>query len=778
MVAEALTSGFLELWGGAECTVNRVGDSYYDQLEASAHSERLDDLDLFAALGLRKLRYPVLWERTAPEGPGRADWSWADERLNMLRDLNIEPIVGLVHHGSGPAHTSLDQSSFAAGLAEYGRAVAERYPWVRYYTPVNEPLTTARFSGLYGHWYPHGTDARMFVRCLLSQVKGVALSMRAIREVNPDAQLVQTDDLGKTHSTPTLAYQAQFENERRWVTWDLLCGRVDRHHTMWRYLRWAGADAADLHWLLDNPCPPDIIGVNHYLTSERYLDHRLERYPASAHGGNGRHVYADVEAVRVMADGPAGPEALLEEAWRRYHIPVAVTEAHLGCTREEQMRWLLEIWDGALALRRRGADIRAVTVWSLLGAHDWNSLLTRFDGFYEPGVFDIRGGRRRPTALAHLARELGHGLEPRHPALAVPGWWRRPERLLYPAVGSVRAAARKPSGRFVHAKDAARPLVITGAGGMLGRGFARICEQRGLPYQLLDLQEMDIADPAQVRAVLEQAEPWAVIDAAGSTLCEKPEADCGGTALLAAMCAENRVGMLTFTSDRVFHAERETPFVESDEVCPACIFGMAEAEKERRVCEAMPGALVVRTSTVFSPWDEENAVTRALTRLAAGKTVEAAADVALSPTYVPDLAQASLDLLLDGEEGIRHLCNDGTVSEAELIARAARAANIPAATLQLTILSERASLVPGARFRALGTERGQLMPNLDDAIARYIRDCVCGWAADRAADMPFRVRERLTAEGLRGETSGSPARAHAAPRKREGRSSRAEKCAA
>ncbi len=238
--------------------------------------------------------------------------------------------------------------------ARYARAVAERYPWVEDYTPVNEPLTTARFSCLYGHWHPHARDTLSFARAVLNQCRGVVLSMRAVREVNSSARLVQTEDLGQTYSTRPLSYQADFENERRWLTWDLLAGRVARGHAMWDYLVWLGVAEGELEWFAENPCPPDIVGVNHYVTSERFLDERLSRYPASTHGGNGRHAYADVEAVRARADGVAGPRALLREAWERYRLPVAVTEAHLGCTREEQMRWLKEVWDGACDLRRGG----------------------------------------------------------------------------------------------------------------------------------------------------------------------------------------------------------------------------------------------------------------------------------------------------------------------------------------------------------------------------------------------------------------------------------------
>jgi dTDP-4-dehydrorhamnose reductase len=134
-----------------ECTVNRVGEDYLDQLELSGHHARPEDLERFAALGITAFRYPVLWETVAPRGLSQARWRLADEGLRRLRELGVRPIVGLVHHGSGPRSTSLLDSSFPERLAAYARAVAERYPWVDGYTPVNEPLTTARFSALYGH---------------------------------------------------------------------------------------------------------------------------------------------------------------------------------------------------------------------------------------------------------------------------------------------------------------------------------------------------------------------------------------------------------------------------------------------------------------------------------------------------------------------------------------------------------------------------------------------------------------------------------------------------
>ncbi|HLL72414.1 MAG TPA: family 1 glycosylhydrolase [Pyrinomonadaceae bacterium] len=741
---EHLPASALELWAGVECTVNRVGDEFYDQLERNGHAGRIEDLDLFAGLGVRAMRYPVLWERTAPEGLARADWSWPDARLARLRELNVRPIVGLLHHGSGPRHTSLIDPKFPEQLADYARAVAGRYPWVDAYTPVNEPLTTARFSGLYGHWYPHGRDAQTFARALVGQCRATVLAMRAIRETNPRAQLVQTEDLGKTFSTRSLAYQADFENVRRWASLDLLCGRVTREHPMWDYFtRIAAVAESELEWFNANPCPPDIVGINHYLTSERFLDERVERYPDRAVGGNGRHRYVDVEAVRVCAEGTAGPRVLLREAWERYEIPLAVTEVHLGCTREEQLRWFKEAWDAARTLRADGVDLRAVTAWSLLGAFDWCSLLTRCMNRYEPGIFDVRGGSApRPTALAHMLRDLAATGEHDHPALDSPGWWRRLDRLLYPPVRRRQPAPEMTTKRGLDMRRGnARPLIINGATGTLGRAFARLCERRGLSYRLLTRAEMDIADARSVEAALAEFEPWAVVNTAGYVRVDDAEREpekcmrenAEGAATLAEACARRSTQLLTFSSDLVFDGTKRIPYVESDAVAPLNVYGRSKAEAERRVLAAWPSALVIRTSAFFGPWDEHNFVTIALQTLAEGREFVAADDCIVSPTYVPDLVGASLDLLIDGERGLWHLANAGATSWAEFARLAAERAGLDAGLVEARPTAVLQQAAPRPPYTVLTSERGRLLPSLEDALTRYLNERETRFAAKSAA---------------------------------------------
>jgi len=431
----------LELWGGHECTVNRVGDRWRDQTVLSGHEERITDLDAFAALGLKALRYPVLWERVETER-GRFDWSWTDARMDRIRDLGLRPVVGLIHHGSGPGWTNLLDPMFAPGLAGFARRAAERYPWVRDWTPVNEPLTTARFSALYGHWHPHRRDEADFWTALLNQIDATRLAMAAIRETIPGARLIQTEDFGHTWSTPACAGQAAFENDRRLMTWDLLAGRVVEGHPLRAHLDGFGLSGR-LDVVAADPSPPDLIGLNHYVTSDRFLDDRLERYPARVHGGNGRIAYADVEAVRVLHRQPANWARCLEVLWDRYRIPLAVTECHLGCSTDQQRRWLVGAWSAALSARSARVPVEAVTVWALLGSYDWDSLLTQDAGRYEAGAFDLSSGAPRPTALARTVRRLA-----RDGALAGPdlgfGWWEADARFEYPPCHPGDPAAPPP----------------------------------------------------------------------------------------------------------------------------------------------------------------------------------------------------------------------------------------------------------------------------------------------------------------------------------------------
>ena len=707
----------LELWGGIECTVNRTRIGYSDQIMLSGHHDREADLDLFADLGLKAIRYPVLWERTAPERGGEPDWRWADVRLRKLHDRNIRPIVGLTHHGSGPAYTNLLDQDFAPGLGHYAAKVAQRYDWIRDWTPVNEPLTTARFSALYGHWYPHHQDEASFWRALINQVDGVRFAMKAIRRVTPGARLIQTDDLGRTYSTLKLAEQAMHDNVRRWVGWDLLFGKVTRHHPLWSRIARAGLGDRLRH-IADDPCPPDVVGVNHYLTSDRFLDHRIQRYPKSTHGGNDERSYADTEAIRVLEPAPAGLGGALLEAWQRYRVPLALTEVHNGCTREEQLRWAADAWDTANTLRSQGVEIEAVTAWSLLGSQGWNTLLTK-PGAYEPGVFDVANGVPRPTALAGLWKGLPFGAA-RHPVAAGSGWWKRSDRIIH------RPIARPAKVLQTDRRGGIQTLLICGATGTLGQAFARVCAKRGIACAVTSRRELDLERVESVRHALDTIQPWAVVNAAGWVRVDDAEeqegacyrANAQGAITLAQACVDRGLGYLGFSSDLVFDGMLGHAYRESDTPNPLNVYGRSKVEMEQ-ACQGMPGVLIVRTAAFFSNWNIGNFALDVTQTLLRRQPFTAIDDQIVSPTYVPDLVHASLDLVIDRAEGIWHLNNAGAVSWADFAKQIAVACGLDKTLIEPLSSSSLNWRAPRPPMAALTTERGGSLRSLQEALKEF-----------------------------------------------------------
>ncbi|MBC7896244.1 MAG: sugar nucleotide-binding protein [Cytophagaceae bacterium] len=696
------------VWGGLECTVNRVGDSWFDQVARSGHDMRLADIDRFADLGIEAIRYPLLWERLAPDRPAPR-WERIDPFMDRLMASGLQPIAGLVHHGSGPRYTSLLDRNFGERLADFASAVARRYSHIRMWTPVNEPLTTARFCGLYGHWHPHGRDDATFVRVLLNQCRGIVLAMRAIRAEQALARFVYTDDGGTVFSTEPLAEQATFENARRDLALDLLFGRCHGDHPLVPYLLEHGASEAELVWFQSNPCVPDVLGVDYYATSDRWLDHRVDNYPSDVVGGERRH-YADVAAATHAPGWRVGFAAALERWYQRYGQSVALTEVHLGCTREEQLRWLHAAWSGACEARAGGVPVEAVTAWALLGTHDWNVLATQETGHYESGAFDIRAPVPRPTAIASAVEELVVYGAMTHPVVKNPGWW---------SASRNQPLLERPSARS--------RILLLGANGTLGSAFARHCTARGIPHLALTRAEVDITDAMQVRRAVAACRPWAVINATGFVRVDDAETqyeacmsvNATGALHVGEACRRSGARLLTFSSDLVFDGTAASPYVEADEPNPLGVYGASKHLAETGLLANDVDAMIVRTSAFFGPWDEANFVTRTLRDLTLGRRVHAPTSI-ITATYVPALVDAALDLLIDGESGLWHLSNAGTVSWAELARRAAEAADLDATLIEESGQSLAGWLAPRPMFSPLASRRSTIMPSLDESLAAYM----------------------------------------------------------
>lgn len=711
----------VEIWGGIEGTINRVGDEYLDQSEYSGHYERENDIDLIASLGIKMLRYPVLWEKHQPEKNTVIDWDFAEKNLLRLKELHVEPIAGLVHHGSGPTFVNFFDGSFEKGVAAYAKLVASKFPWLEYYTPVNEPLTTARFCGLYGHWYPHKNDAYSFYRILLSECKATVMAMAAIREINPDAKLIQTEDLGKVYSTPLLHYQADFENERRWLSYELITGTLTPQKYMWHFLTGLGIKEQELVYFLNNNCKPHIAGFNYYITSERYLDENLQRYPEHVHGGNGRDRYADVEVVRVPFSEETGPKLLLKEAWERLKLPIAITECHLHCTREEQMRWFNEMWQAANQLKAEGIDIRALTAWAIFGTYGWNTLVTKPGGTYESGVFNLRSGKPRATAIAKLIQTLAKDQVSNHPVLETAGWWKQEKRIAYPDKRVVSIKISKLNFK-------PRPVLILGKSEMIGSGFDHVCRERNIYHQRFNDIDLATFNSETINEIIQKHHPWAIIYAGEWVNFEQVEQNhhnfirqfCEVPLLIAESCRSHAIKFVTFSSEFVFDGNKKKPYTEYDLTTLVSGFGENIAQSEESILACNARALIIRTGNLFSCWTNAGFVSTVISQLKENRFLKLANDIFISPAYVPDLVNESLNLLLDDESGIFHVANHGQTTYADFARKIALLSGLDSSLVKgvPAVRLQRNTLLP--LNTALASNKGVRLPEFESALQHYL----------------------------------------------------------
>ena len=407
-----------EVWASPEPTFARISaHETREQLAETGHEARDGDMDLLASLGVSAARYPVLWEKCAPQRDALPDFTRARARLGALRRAGIEPVVTLLHHGSGPAYTSLIDPDFPEALARYAGEVARAFPWVRRWTPVNEPLTTARFSTLYGTWYPNLRDDRAFGHAIVHEALGILLAMEAIRAEVPGAQHVLTEDLQSftpLDAEPLTLATVAHQHERTFLSVELLMGRVVAGHPMHAYLtETCGVASALLERVARHAAAPDLLGWNYYPNSERVFS----SVPGSVDGG-----ISDIPRV-VHAPGSISPEPLLRAAHARLGLPFGLSEVHVNANERGRVRWLAQRRDDLLRLVADGLPVRMLGAWAAFGLIDWDSLLMRREGYSEDGIFTFAPPGKAPneTALSAGVRALAAGQ-----GFDVPeelGWW-------------------------------------------------------------------------------------------------------------------------------------------------------------------------------------------------------------------------------------------------------------------------------------------------------------------------------------------------------------------
>ena len=249
------------------------------------------------------------------------------------------------------------------------------------------------------------------------------------------------------------------------------------------------------------------------------------------------------------------------------------------------------------------------------------------------------------------------------------------------------------------------PILVLGGSGLLGEALQAELAARGRQWRAPGRELLDLADDRSMERWFQGVQVSAVINAAAYTDVTRAEIGSERTevfrlnrdapAKLAEICHGRGIDLVFVSTDFVFDGSSGRPYDEAHAPAPLQVYGRSKLEGERAVLEAHPGALVVRTSTLYGPGrrGRPHYVDAILDQAARKDRIEVVRTPVSSPTYTPDLARALVELLEVRAKGVVHVVNDGACSRLEL----ARATVRLAGAADRVVVTERPESREGPR---------------------------------------------------------------------------------
>jgi beta-glucosidase/6-phospho-beta-glucosidase/beta-galactosidase len=370
---------------GIECSAPTIGHGRIrrDLLDECGHYDRWqEDLRLVRDLGLNYLRYGLPYHRVHL-GPGHYDWSFADLAMHEMQRLGIVPILDLLHFGVPDWLGNFQNPELPLHFADYAQAVARRYSWVRYFTPVNEIYVTARLSAKEALWNEQLATDLGFVTALKHLVAANIMATHSIVEVIPDAVLIPSESAEYVHEARVSPSVATTDfNLQRFISLDLLYARPSENQNR-AYLLDNGMSPQEYAWFMTSPrSGQHVLGIDYYGRNEHIITPTGRKIPVE-----------DVMGLYAMG----------KEYYQRYRKPLMHTETN-ALRSEDSPAWLWKQWMNLLRLRHDGIPVLGFTWYSLIDQVDWDIALGEKRGLVNGcGLFDLD---RRPNPVAAEYRAL------------------------------------------------------------------------------------------------------------------------------------------------------------------------------------------------------------------------------------------------------------------------------------------------------------------------------------------------------------------------------------
>jgi len=379
---------------GIECSNPAVADPSTggrlrrDLLAECGHYRHFrEDFALVKELGTPCLRYGLPNHLVHP-GPDRYDWSFADEAMAEIRRLGIIPILDLLHFGIPDWIGDFQNPEMPLHFAAYAGAVAQRYPWVRAFTPVNEIYVSARNSGWDGLWNERLRSERGFVTALKHLVAANLLAGAAIVRHRPDAIFVQSESAEYTHHVvASPSHAVKLRNKLIFLSLDLLYSKSPDADVL-MFAQDNGLTREEFLWFMNSaPAGFQVMGNDYYGHNEKLL------LP---------------DGSVMYGEDVLGWYLITRRYYHRYYKPVMHTETSTPFP-ELNPRWLWKQWANVLRMRRDGVPVLGFTWYSLTDQMDWDTQLSeRHSRINACGLYDM-DRRPRPVAAEYkkLIREFG-----------------------------------------------------------------------------------------------------------------------------------------------------------------------------------------------------------------------------------------------------------------------------------------------------------------------------------------------------------------------------------
>jgi len=362
---------------GIECSNPTIdhGKTRRDQLAECGHYEHMkQDLRLVKDLGLKVLRYGLPYHKVNP-ARGRYDWSFADEALHEIKRLGITPVLDLMHFGVPDWLGNFQNPELPLHFAHYAEAVVKRYPWVRFWTPVNEIYVTAKLSAKDGVWNEQLKSDRGFVTALKHTVAASILATQRIAKHRPDCVIVQSESAEYTHeATAEPSPEITLKNKLRFAGLDLLYAHPP-DADVYFHLTSHGMTRKEYEWFMKGEPPGyQVMGNDYYGRNERI------RLP---------------DGSMCEAEDVLGWYHLTQEYYDRYRKPVMHTETnHFDA--DLAPAWLWKQWINVLRMRKKGVPVLGFTWYSLTDQVDWDTALGEKNGrVNESGLYDLQRNERK-----------------------------------------------------------------------------------------------------------------------------------------------------------------------------------------------------------------------------------------------------------------------------------------------------------------------------------------------------------------------------------------------